>query len=232
MAFNFFGTFTRAQWREFKDFIEVQRTELYARRNWLDSEISRTGQVSCSYDDEGNPVSFEASPKTYIGKLLLAYRILGGIPENDMLLRTRDQVVYLKQGIDEDDRPEYSNGRLNRGTQRFDRSLGLSVESLKRWQIESIKSKRESLEFKIKRAMDYADQLQQELSMIDGMLSSFAVENQLLEVELLMNQPDRYNIPSGEGDKFGLKIGETGDGARVDSALQAASGNQRVPQTG
>jgi len=229
MAFNFFGTFTRAQWYDFRDFISVQRTELEARSRWLKAELTRTGQVECAYADDGTPLSFTASSKSYIGKLLLAYRMLGGIPENDMLLRTRDQVVFLNRGIDQDDRPRYSNQRVNRGSQRFDRSLGLAVEDLKKWQLEAIKVKREHLEFKIKRALDYADQLQQEYDMISS-LTGFAVDDQIMRVETTIEEPGRFNVPSGVGDRHGLGVGPPGDFTDPNAPFDSAAENQRVPQ--
>lgn len=231
MAFNFFGTFTKAQWFDFKDFVTVQRSELEARRKWVDAQLSRTGQVSCVYDDDNMiPISFDAPPKSYIGKLLTAYRMLGGVPETDMLLRTRKQVVFLKRGVDENDSPDYSNGRVDRGTQRFDRTLGLSIEAMKKWQLEAVKAKREQLEFKIKRAMDYADQLQQESVMLTGLVDGFAVDDQIMEVETTITQPDRYNTPSDVGDRFGLAIGKIGDATDLRAEVNAATGKQRVPQ--
>lgn len=230
MAFNFYGTFTRAQWYDFRDFAMVQRSELEARKRWVDAELSRTGQVQCAYFDDGTPESFSASSKSYIGKLLLAYRMLGGVPENDMLLRTRDQVVFLKQGVDENDTPGYSNGRRYRGGQRFDRTLGLTVEAMKKWQIEAVKAKREHLEFKIKRAMDYADQLEQESVMLAGLIGSFVVDEQMMDVETTMSQPDRYNVPSGIGDRHGLGIGLPGDGTFDDAGVAASAGDERTPQ--
>jgi len=156
--------------------------------------------------------------------------MLGGVPENDMLLRTRDQVVFLKRGIDEDDSPDYSNGRVDRGTQRFDRTLGLYVESLKKWQLEAIKAKREQLEFKIKRAMDYADQLKQESDMLASLIEGFAVDEQIMKVETTITEPDRYNLPSDVGDRFGLAIGKIGDATDLYAEVNSATGHQRVPQ--
>lgn len=231
MAFNFFGTFTRAQWFDFRDFASVQRVELEARKRWTKAELTRTGVLACTYsDDNSTPISFQASPKTYIGKLLLAYRMLGGVPEHDMLLRNRSQAVFLNQGVDTDDIPAYSNGRVPRGDQRFDRTLGLSVEAMKNWQLEAIKAKREHLEFKIKRALDYSDQLEQELEVLSNLIDSIAIDEQVMTIENTISQPDRYNIPSGVGDRFGNSIGRVGDGSFSDAGIAAATGNERVPQ--
>jgi hypothetical protein len=146
-----------------------------------------------------------------------------------MLLRNRNQATYLKQAVDIDDDPVYSNQRMNRGDQRFDRSLGLAVESLKSWQLEAIKAKREHLEFKIKRALDYSDQLEQELEILENLSGSLAVDEQMMEVEIIMSDPRGYFTPSGVGDRFGLGVGKVGDGSYEDAGMAAAAGNERVP---
>ena len=228
MSFNFFGTLTDAQWWDFKDFAAVQRPELEARKRWVDAQLTRVGSISCTYNENNVPVSYEASPKSYVGKLLLAYRMLGGVPENDMLLRKREQVVFLKRGIDQNDTPNYTNGRVFRGSQRFDRTLGLKMESMKQWQLEAIKAKRESLEFKIKRALDYADQLEQESALLMNFLG-VKIDIQIADIEFAQNDPNGYHMPSDPGDRHGLAIGVPGDGSFDDAAIVAAAGSQRVP---
>jgi hypothetical protein len=217
---------------EFRDFAMVQRTELEARARWLLAEVARTGTVQCVYDEDGViPVSFSAAPNTYIWKLLLAYRTLGGVPENDMLLRTRDNVVFLGRGASMDDKPGYSNGRLNRGGQIFDRDLGLAVEAMKKWQLEAVKTKRERLEYKIKRALDYADQLQEEYNLIQGLVSGvYDLDDQISKVETTMSEPGRANVPITDKDKFGLKIGDIVDVTMPDANERAISDNQRGGQ--
>lgn len=231
MGFNFQGTFTKTQWRDFSDFTAIQKYELEARKRWIDAELTRTGQVTCVYDDFNMPVSYDASPTSYIGKLLLAYRMLGGVPERDMLLRTRDQVVFLQRGVDEYDDPPYTNGRQDRGSQRFDRSLCQKIERLKGWQLEIIKSKREIIEYKIKRAMDYADQLSEESKLLKALIDNSLVDTQIMDTETAMLEPNTYNIPTNDGDPFGLFIGKPADGAFEDAGTAAAQGNERVPQS-
>lgn len=192
-------------------------------------ELIRVGQLKCTYsDDNTTPLSFKANPNSYVGKLLQAYRMLGGVPENDMLLRTRENTVYLNRGASIDDAPRYTNGRVNRGGQIFDRPLGLSVEKLKRWQLESIKAKREHLEFKIKRALDYADQLEQEVELLRGLIDGFSIDDQIMQVEVTMEEPGRANVPPGVGDRFGLGIGPVGDSTMEDVQQAAVEGNQRI----
>lgn len=227
MAFNFFGTFTTGQWDELESFSRIQSKDLKDRSAWLGAEASRVGIFSTVYNPETSyPESFTVSPpSSYGAKLMLAYRILGGVPERDMLLRTSDDPVFLTRGTNVQKSTEtgtveggysdlYSSGRRYRGNQRFDRDLGVKVEKLKRWQLEAVKHKREHLEFKIKRALDYSDQLLTEKKLIDGMLaaeSTSSVDQQITDLLALFYTPGRANIIDEPLDKFGFNIGKPGD---------------------
>lgn len=234
MAYDFFGTFTTAQWLDFKDFVYTQRVELESRLRWLNAELTRIGVFTTDYADDGTPVSFFAPANTYAGKLLAAFRMLGGVPERDMLLRTRDNPVFLQSGSPISSGGDghgtvYTNMRRDRGTDRYDRALGLAVGKVKTWNIEAIKLKKENLEYKIKRALDYSDQLQQEVVFIEKLLAEDALEldRRIQEVVIVAEDPDRYNTTAG--DRFGLLIGAIGDGTSVDAGTTAKEGNQRVP---
>jgi short-subunit dehydrogenase len=90
--------------------------------------------------------------------------------------------------------------------------LGLRVEKLKIWQLEVIKSKREKLEFKIKRALDYSDQLQQEIVLVDKLLTeSTSVDALIRKVEVQMDTPYTANVVRDQQDLFGLNIGNVAD---------------------
>jgi hypothetical protein len=245
MAFNFFGTFTTGQFEAFENFTKLQQLDLLLRKAWLDRQIQRVGKFSTTYDDAGIPIEFAITPRnSYAAKLLEAYKILGGTPEFDMLLRTRDKPVYLTSGpslsITEDQLVTggysslYSNGRRNRGDQRFDRNLGLKVEKLKKWQLGAIKQKRERLEFKIKRALDYVDQLEQELVLINRLLGSGlgSVDDQILDVKREMRNPGAANVVVSN-DIYGHDIGEVADNLLPDAEGEAVREKQRGgPQTG
>jgi hypothetical protein len=224
MAFNFWGTFTQGQYEAFKTFSLVQKTDIDNRRKWLETEIRRVGIFSTDYDDNNNPISFSCSPAiSYGAKLLEAYRILGGIPEQDFLLRTIDKPVFLTEGapITFDDNgtvsggtsEEFSDGRRYRGSIRFDRDMGLKVNRLRSWQLEQIKFKREHLEFKIKRCLDYSDQIAAEIVQLktlagDGLKS---VDDLIITIDQAISDPTQINVPQGSSnDKYGLKIGAIG----------------------
>jgi hypothetical protein len=142
----------------------------------------------------------------------------------EMLLRTSDKPVFLTRGTNispnagSDPTSGYSdmftNGRRIRGTQRFDRDLGIQVDRLKNWQLEAIKRKRERLEFKIKRALDYSDQLQQEINVIDILLnenSGATVDDQIRKIQFYMFRTGAQNVVSDILDIFGLGIGRVSD---------------------
>jgi len=227
MAFNFFGTFTTGQWDELETFTKIQSKDLKDRSAWLGSESSRIGIFKTVYSPEtGYPESFTVSPpSSYGAKLMRAYRILGGVPERDMLLRTSDDPVFLTRGTNVQKSTEtgaveggysdlYSSGRRYRGNQRFDRDLGVMVEKLKKWQLEAIKHKREHLEFKIKRALDYSDQRLTDKKMLDAMLakdSGSSVDQQITDLLAMFYTPGRANVIDNPIDKFGLDIGKPGD---------------------
>ncbi len=241
MAFSFFGTYSTGQWEVFKAFSNIQHKELVLRRAWLQKQLSMNGIFSTVYDGP-TPVSFTCSAGSYGAKLLTAYRVLGGVPERDMLLRTRDKPVFKTKGTnvatttagqtDGGFSDVYSNGRRERGTQRFDRDLGLRVERLKGWQLEAVKAKRERLEFKIKRCLDCSDELRKEIIVIDALLdeeSRYSYDAQISAVETQMSTPEAMNVVQNLDDVFGLAIGKPGDLSFGDALQQGRQNDQRVP---
>jgi hypothetical protein len=220
ISFNFFGTFTTGQFDELVDFSKIQDQDIKDRINWLNRQLGMNGIFETIYDDNNDPLSFSCNPpNSYGAKLIQAYKILGGVPERDMLLRTSDKPVFLTRGVNIDGGPTsgysdvFSNGRRNRGDQRFDRDLGLRVQRLKFWQLEVIKRKREHLEFKIKRCLDYSDQLSNEVRDLSRMIGSSAnrsVDDQIAAVMGEMFTPGAMNVIVSK-DKFGKDIGRIGD---------------------
>lgn len=225
MAFSFYGTFSTGQFEKLREFAKVQERDLSDRKLWLSAQLQRNGVFVTTYDSATFlPISFSATPNSYADKLFTAYRALGGNPETEFLLRTTDQPVFLTRGTNispnEGSDPDsgysdlFTNGRRVRGTQRFDRDIGLKVEQLKSWQLESIKRKREHLEFKIKRALDYSDQLQREITIINILLDNTSgqqVDDQIRNVQQYMFRTGAQNIISNLLDIFGFGIGRIFD---------------------
>lgn len=239
MAFNFYGSFTLGQWEAFKAFSRIQRLDLMKRAAWIQMEIGRVGVFAVDYDGP-TPISFDAPEGTYAKKLLDAYRMLGGNPERDMLLRNADDPVYKLRAppmIATDDGVQggvsdlYSNGRRDRGNQRFDRDLGILVERFKNWQLEVIRGKKERLEYKIKRALDYSHQLQLELDAINKLLASDEIRGSfadvLSRVEIAMATPGAANVVPDLDDVFGLNIGRPVDFAFDDASDLESTDAQR-----
>ena len=168
---------------------------------------------------------------------------MGGTPETDFLIRTSDQPVYLQDGppIQFNDpsgaatggsSSTFTNGRQYPGGQRFDRDLGYPIELFKRWQLEAIKQKREHLEFKIKRALDYSDQLQNEKAQLTSMIGTITdVNGQLAQILSLMNTPGAANVVVNATDVHGFGIGVAADTAIPNPVTTAVAGNQRGNST-
>src|SRR5271157_1631276 len=144
MAFNFYGTFTMGQWEELRQFAIIQASDIGARISWIIRELNTVGVFSTIYNSVTKfPQSFTVTPSTSHGaKLLQAYRALGGFPEQDFLLRTSDDPVFLMPGppLDTSDpsgvatqgfSDQFSNGKQYRGQQRFDRDIGYPMELFK-----------------------------------------------------------------------------------------------------
>jgi hypothetical protein len=236
MAFNFFGTFTTGQFDRFRTFSKLQEQDLKSRISWLRAELNRVGVFTTTYDPDGRPLQFSASPSnSYAAKLMLAYKILGGWPEYEMLLKTRDMPVFKVRGtaLDPDDHDSgsstmYSNGRRERSGQRFDRDVGLKASKVKAWQLEVVKRKRESLEFKIKKALDYSDQISQEIAQLTTMTAddSRSLDSLFVAVDAIMFAPGKQTVLSDAEDVFGLTIGNKVDATSSDDYNSAeAKGN-------
>lgn len=240
MSFDFYGTFTLGQWEVFRAFTAAQKVDIDARIKWLKREWFKVGKFKTLHDDDGNPTSYSATPPgSYAAKLIEAYTILGGVLERDMLLRTLNKPVFLKRrantsaagGVDTVGySKEFSNGRFLRGDQRFDRDVGLHVESLKAWQLEAIKSKRERLEYKIKRALDYSDQIGREIILLESLLEEDGgLEDRIREMDVFITDPQRMNF-TASADRHGLKIGTISDPSTVDVGREVLADHNRTPQ--
>ena len=216
---------TTAMFEQLRIFAKVQERDLSNRVSWLSAALQRNGIFTTSYDPQTNlPISYSATPGSYAAKLFIAYRALGGVPEIDFLLRTADKPVFLTRtdniNPNEGSNPTsgysdtFTNGRRIRGSQRFDRDLGIQVSRLKAPFLEAIKQKREHLEFKIKRALDYSDQLQSEINAINILLdttSNATIDDSIRTIQQYMFRTGAQNIVSNLADIFGLNIGRVFD---------------------
>jgi hypothetical protein len=134
----------------------------------LTAEIGRIGSLTFVYDAGGNPVSYSAGPNnSYIGKLMMVYEILGGDPLFDLQVRSQAQAVYLVASADHmTPAQQMSSGDIV-GSGGLNDALACSlIQQMKAWTEDVIQYKRENIERKVRRALDYVDQLTAEKNLL------------------------------------------------------------------
>lgn len=180
MAFDWLGTFNRSQYDRFKAFVQAQLGDIAARVLHLQYEKLRIGKLSFSYDKNGTPTSYDTGGKyTYIGKLIAAYEVLGGNAQFDLNLRTRDQAVFLITASELTPPMLMSNGEIMGQPGLNDLTSANLIQSSRAWMPGVLDYKREYLERKIRRAIDYADQLQAEIDQLGVITGDVSVKGSL-----------------------------------------------------
>lgn len=206
--FDFLGTFNRSQFNRLAAFARDQLPLIDARIAWLNMEIIRVGSLVMAKDPKGNPTGYAAgNPDAYIGKLTSAYEILGGNPFYDLQVRQMSESIYLLKG-DEVSAPKFfsSGDPVPEGSLADAPSANL-VSELKSW-LETTIDRKEYLERKIRRAIDYVDQLQAEISTLERIRgaaeASGSLENIISQVGTLISDKSYRAVADDKGrDKFG-----------------------------
>jgi hypothetical protein len=211
MAYDYLGTFNRSQWEKFLAFARSQLPYVTARIRFLSLEISRIGTVSFKYD-EGVPQGYAATPTdSYLGKLLAAYEVMGGDPFQNLRVRQKTQPVYILQG-DESTPPQFtSSGEVVGGKGLLDGPTAELMRAAREWVDETLQARFNRLERKIRRAMDYSDQLQQEALSLQVIQQAAQIEGSLEFIaaqidEYLMDHNYRAIYDDSGSDPFGLKV--------------------------
>jgi hypothetical protein len=165
LPFDFNGTFTVTQFERFKTYVRNQVQLIDSRIAHLEAERDRVGNLGFAFDEGGNPTAFEGDPpQTYIGKLFGAYEALGGDVEYDLQVRSTSQPVFQLEG-DETSPPQLmSNGEVMGVFGLSDAESSLLMQKMRNWVREDLQRRRDALERKIQRALDYAEQLSAEIS--------------------------------------------------------------------
>lgn len=204
------GSFTKSQFDRLADFATKQAGDIDARIQHLTAEQFRIGVISLKYD-KGTVVAYKGDSDTsYIGKLVMAYQVLGGDPYHDLQIRQKDtQPLFLLRGDETSSPKRMSNGRVVGTEALADAPSAVLVQRLKGWMSESMRYKRESLEHKIRRAMDYSDQLGDEIKLLrlvkQGKEVTGSLENVLEEIRLLIQDRNYKAIADDQGkDPNGL----------------------------
>lgn len=205
MSFDFNGTFTASQFERFKKYVQDQVQLIDARIVHLESERDRIGNLAFAFDDGGVPSAYAGDPPTtYVGKLFGVYEALGGEVEFDLQVRSKKQPVYQLAGDETKPAQLMSNGEVLSVLGMSDAESALLIQKMRHWVGEDLHRRREALERKIQRALDYADQLEAEISELRLLKESVETDGSLAfyisEIEALANDRQYMAITNDKAD--------------------------------
>lgn len=177
---EFNGTYTKSQFDRFRAYVNDQVQLIDARISHLKAERDRVGNLAFAYDSAGNPTVFTSDPPTtYCGKLFAAYEALGGDVEFDLQVRSTAQPVFRIPGDINTPSQMYSNGEVVGVLGLNDAPSAALTQKIRSWVFEDLHRRRLYLERKIKRAIDYAEQLNSEISELTALKGSVDSEASL-----------------------------------------------------
>lgn len=211
MAFDWLGTFNRSQFERFAQYAREQRVMVENRIAHLTYEQMRIGFLQFSYDPAGKPIAYSTGSNgagpTYIGKLMGAYEAMGGDPFFDLQVRPMSDPVYYMQGTETAAAKVMSNGEPIPGKGLADAPSANLLMQMRSWLGPSL-DRRAQLERKIRRMLDYSDQLGaevNELRLIQGGLEDQgSLENIISAVSQLLTDPNYRATGEDNGaDPFG-----------------------------
>lgn len=180
MAFDFQGTFTASQFARFRDYVREQIQLVSDRIAHLQAERARVGDLSFAYDSGGLPTAFTNDPPTtYVGKLFAAYEALGGDVEFDLQIRQTKQPVFRLAGDETKPAQLMSNGEVISSPVLGDAESSIIMQKMRSWVSQDLHRRRDALERKIRRAIDYAEQLDTEIAQLKLVLGSADQEDSL-----------------------------------------------------
>jgi len=209
MAFDFLGTYNRSQWNRFIAFARSQVDTIPERIAHLDAEILRIGSITFAWDG-GVPSGFTASPaNSYLAKLLAAYEVLGGSPAHDLRTRLRTEPVVVVKGDENRSPSRMSNGEVIGAKGLGDALTAEMSHDAQGWLLETMQWRFGRLERKIRRSLDYKDQLYEE-SLRLRLMSQAATTPDSLEAiaerveQLFSDSGYRAIFDDKGGDEYGL----------------------------
>lgn len=187
MAFDWLGTFNKSQHDRLVKYALAQVGDTTARIAHLTAEQARIGNVVFNYD-KASVVSFTTSPAdSYIGRLLRVYMVLGGDPNFDLKLRQMSQAHYLMRADETRAAQVRSDGTVVTGEGLADAPSAVLVQQLREWMSDTLQYKREALERKIRRALDYSDQLGTEILLLKTIQGNSSVDGSAANVIASIN---------------------------------------------
>jgi hypothetical protein len=209
MAHDFLGTANKSQINRFLAFARSQLPLVEARIQHLQAEVSRIGTITFRYN-KGVPLGLSGNPSnSYLAKLLAAYEVLGGNPFIDLRVRLKTDPVYMLPGDESTSPTHMSNGEVI-GTKGL--NDGLSAElmrSARTWLDDTLQARFERLERKIRRAVDYSDQLKDEITQLQTLQKAATVTGSLENIagqlqQLLGDKNYRAIFDDGGKDPYGF----------------------------
>lgn len=180
MSFDFKGTFTKSQFDRFAAFARAQTATIEARITHLKAEKDRIGSLAFAFDAGGVPTGLQADPPvTYVGKLFGVYEVLGGDAEFDLQVRSTGQAVFRATGDETKMPQQMSNGEIIGTPGLSDAQTAELMGQATGWAHDIMTYRREALERKIRRSIDYGDQLQAEISQLNRIKAEATVNGAL-----------------------------------------------------
>jgi hypothetical protein len=211
--FDWLGTFNRSQFDRLAAYARGQLVYIDARIQHLGIEQQRIGFLQFAYDTAGRPTSYTTGTPgfiTVIGKLMSTYEVLGGDPFYNLQMRTVSQPVTYLKGSETSTAKILSNGEPVPQLGLSDGPSGNAVRQIRSWSAGNL-DRLERLERKIRRMVDYSDQLGTEIAALKKSRQTVdtdgSLENLISFVTQLFSDPTYRAIADDNGaDPFGKLI--------------------------
>lgn len=210
MAFDWQGTFNKSQWERFISFARGQLPAVSARIRHLTAEVNRIGNITFTFGPDGRPTNLVVTPPgSYLFKLLAAYEVSGGNPFLDLRIRVRSNPVFVVRSTETAPAQFMSSGDVIGAKGLADAVSAEKMQMAREWLDSTIKSRFGRVERKIRRAVDYSDELNAEIRAL-GLISSAvevtkSLEQIAAEVTSLFEDPNYRAIFDDHGkDPYGF----------------------------
>jgi len=209
MAYDWLGTFNQTQFERFLAFARSQLPMMEARKQHLEAERARIGFITFRFDENHVPNHSVATSGSYIAKILAAYEVLGGNPFLDLKTRNKDQAVFVVREGSTGSSKYASTGEPLGTKGLLDARSAELVRQLRQPLLEAMGRRFNSLERKLRRALDYSDTLEAEYNLLTRYQEAVTVEGSLEEVaqsiqSLISDKHYRAIYNDGGSDPLGL----------------------------
>lgn len=213
MAFEFLGTFNKSQFDRVVAFARSQTGLIDARIAHLEAEIRRVGALDFAYDADGVPTGYTVSKPadSYLAKLVGAYEALGGDALYDLNIRSIVQPVFVIKADESSPAQRMSSGEIIGQPGLNDANSAERMRQIRIWLDDTLQYRREYLERKIRRMVDYSDSLRAETTLLTaiqlGADVSGSLEFVIAKIQDLMSDRTYQAVSDDKGaDPHGHKM--------------------------